>query len=33
MAQLAADNLLGFLLHGKALTALNPQILSRESPF
>jgi len=30
MAQLAADNLVGFLLHGKALTALNPQVLSRE---
>jgi gluconate 2-dehydrogenase len=30
MAQLAADNLLGFLLHGKALTALNPQVLSRD---
>ena len=25
MAQLAADNLIGFLVHGKALTPLNPQ--------
>jgi len=27
MAQLAADNLIGFLIHGKALTALNPEAL------
>lgn len=26
MAQLAADNLIGFLVHGKALTPLNPQV-------
>jgi len=28
MAQLAADNLIGFLLHGKPLTPLNPQVLA-----
>ena len=28
MAQLAVDNLIGFLLHGKALTPLNPQVLA-----
>jgi len=28
MANLAADNLIGYLVHGKALTALNPQVLS-----
>lgn len=28
MAQLAADNLVGFLRHGKALTPLNPQVLA-----
>lgn len=27
MAQLAADNLIGFLVHGKALTPLNPEAL------
>jgi glyoxylate/hydroxypyruvate/2-ketogluconate reductase len=27
MADLAADNLIGFLLHGKPLTPLNPQVL------
>jgi gluconate 2-dehydrogenase len=27
MAQLAADNLMGFLLHGKPVTPLNPQVL------
>jgi len=26
MAQLAADNLIGYLLHGKPLTPLNPQV-------
>ena len=28
MAQLAADNLIGFLAHGKPLTPLNPQVLT-----
>ena len=28
MADLAADNLIGFLLHGKPLTPLNPQLLA-----
>jgi gluconate 2-dehydrogenase len=28
MADLAADNLIGFLLHGKPLTPLNPQVLA-----
>lgn len=28
MAKLAADNLIGFLIHGKPLTPLNPQVLS-----
>jgi len=28
MAQLAADNLIGFLLHGQAKTPLNPQVLA-----
>jgi gluconate 2-dehydrogenase len=28
MANLAADNLIGYLVHGKALTALNPEVLS-----
>ncbi len=32
MTQLAADNLIGFLLHGKALTPLNPEVLSWASP-
>jgi gluconate 2-dehydrogenase len=27
MAQLAADNLIGYLVHGKALTPLNPQLV------
>jgi glyoxylate/hydroxypyruvate/2-ketogluconate reductase len=27
MAELAADNLVGFLVHGKALTPVNPQVL------
>lgn len=27
MAQLAADNLIGFLVHGKAVTPLNPQVV------
>jgi glyoxylate/hydroxypyruvate/2-ketogluconate reductase len=29
MANLAADNLIGFLVHGKPLTPLNPQVLER----
>jgi gluconate 2-dehydrogenase len=29
MAQLAADNLIGFLLHGKPVTPLNPQVLAK----
>ncbi|AEG93558.1 2-hydroxyacid dehydrogenase [Ramlibacter tataouinensis] len=29
MAQLAADNLIGFLVHGKPLTPLNPDVLQR----
>ena len=29
MADLAADNLIGFLIHGKALTALNPEVLNK----
>ena len=29
MADLAADNLIGFLVNGKALTALNPEVLSK----
>ncbi|MDQ6880558.1 MAG: D-glycerate dehydrogenase [Pseudomonadota bacterium] len=29
MARLAADNLIGFLVHGKALTPLNPEILTK----
>ncbi len=29
MANLAADNLIGFLLHGKALTPLNPEVLGQ----
>jgi gluconate 2-dehydrogenase len=29
MAHLAADNLIGFLVHGKPLTPLNPEILTR----
>jgi glyoxylate/hydroxypyruvate/2-ketogluconate reductase len=29
MAQLAADNLIGFLVHGKPLTPINPQVLTR----
>jgi glyoxylate/hydroxypyruvate/2-ketogluconate reductase len=28
MAQLAADNLVGFLVHGKPLTPLNPEVLT-----
>jgi len=28
MANLAADNLIGFLLHGKPLTPLNPEVLA-----
>ncbi|AMO24709.1 D-glycerate dehydrogenase [Ramlibacter solisilvae] len=28
MAQLAADNLIGFLVHGKPLTPLNPEVLN-----
>ncbi|MES2786783.1 MAG: D-glycerate dehydrogenase [Pseudomonadota bacterium] len=31
MAQLAADNLIGFLIHGKALTPLNPDVLKAGS--
>ena len=27
MADLAADNLVGFLVHGKPLTPLNPEVL------
>lgn len=29
MAMLAADNLISFLVHGKPLTPLNPQVLAR----
>jgi hypothetical protein len=29
MAALAVDNLIGFLLHGKAVTPLNPEVLKR----
>jgi gluconate 2-dehydrogenase len=29
MAQLAADNLVGFLAHGKPLTPLNPEVLKK----
>ena len=29
MADLAADNLIGFLIHGKPLTPLNPEVLAR----
>ena len=29
MSDLAADNLIGFLVHGKPLTPLNPQVLGR----
>ena len=29
MAHLAADNLIGYLLHGKALTALNPEVVAK----
>jgi gluconate 2-dehydrogenase len=29
MAQLAADNLIGFLMHGKPVTPLNPQVLAK----
>jgi gluconate 2-dehydrogenase len=28
MAQLAADNLIGYLVHGKAVTPLNPQVVT-----
>lgn len=28
MAHLAADNLIGYLLHGKPLTPLNPEVLA-----
>ena len=28
MADLAADNLIGFLINGKPLTALNPEVLN-----
>jgi gluconate 2-dehydrogenase len=28
MAMLAADNLIGYLVHGKALTPLNPEVLA-----
>jgi gluconate 2-dehydrogenase len=27
MAQLAVDNLIGFLVHGKPVTPLNPEVL------
>jgi gluconate 2-dehydrogenase len=30
MAALAVDNLIGFLVHGKAVTPLNPEVLTRE---
>jgi gluconate 2-dehydrogenase len=30
MAALAVDNLIGFLVHGKAVTPLNPEVLARE---
>jgi gluconate 2-dehydrogenase len=29
MARLAADNLIGFLVHGKPVTPLNPQVLAK----
>ena len=29
MAELAADNLIGWLVHGKALTPINPEVLTR----
>jgi gluconate 2-dehydrogenase len=29
MAQLAADNLIGFLVRGKPVTPLNPQVLAK----
>jgi gluconate 2-dehydrogenase len=29
MAQLAADNLIGYLVHGRAVTPLNPEIQAR----
>ena len=29
MANLAADNLIGFLAHGKALTPVNPEVLDK----
>jgi len=29
MADLAADNLIGFLVHGKVLTPLNPEVLEK----
>ncbi len=28
MANLAADNLIGYLLHGKPVTPLNPEVLA-----
>jgi glyoxylate/hydroxypyruvate/2-ketogluconate reductase len=28
MARLAADNLVGFLVHGKPVTPLNPEVLA-----
>jgi gluconate 2-dehydrogenase len=28
MANLAADNLIGFLVHGKAVTPVNPEVLT-----
>jgi gluconate 2-dehydrogenase len=31
MANLAADNLIGFLCHGKAATPINPEVLSMQS--
>jgi len=30
MAELAADNLISFLVHGKALTPLNPEVLGKD---
>jgi hypothetical protein len=29
MAALAVDNLVGFLVHGRAVTPLNPEVLAR----
>ena len=29
MADLAADNLIGYLVHGRALTPVNPEVLKK----